>query len=115
MRGHFVERAQILWIDTAHRHPDNPLGPAISRPVAGIHQGFSQSEAENTKRLMAAACNPYVHILALPTGRLLREREPYKVNLEVGFLLNRASWKSGGQIQGDRCLAVRTAVADESA
>jgi DNA polymerase (family 10) len=51
--------------------------------VASIHQGFSQNEAENTKRLIAAAQNRWVHILGHPTGRLLLEREAYKVNLEA--------------------------------
>jgi DNA polymerase (family 10) len=51
--------------------------------VASIHQGFSQSEAENTKRLICAAQNPYVHILAHPTGRLLLEREGYKINTQA--------------------------------
>jgi DNA polymerase (family 10) len=48
--------------------------------VASVHQGFTQSEAETTKRLIAAAENPYVHILGHLTGRLLLEREAYKVN-----------------------------------
>jgi DNA polymerase (family 10) len=33
-----------------------------------------------TKRLVRAVENPFVHMLAHPTGRLLLEREPYKVN-----------------------------------
>ncbi|MDA1273187.1 MAG: DNA polymerase/3'-5' exonuclease PolX [Verrucomicrobia bacterium] len=48
--------------------------------VASIHQGFTQSEAELTERLIRAAENPYVHMLGHLTGRLLLEREPYKVN-----------------------------------
>ena len=48
--------------------------------VASIHQAFTQTEAETTKRLIAAAQNPYVHILGHLTGRLLLEREAYKVN-----------------------------------
>ena len=48
--------------------------------VASIHHGFSQNEAEMTKRLIAAAQNPYVHILGHLTGRLLLAREGYKVN-----------------------------------
>lgn len=59
--------------------PDEVLAQ-LGVVVASIHQGFSQSEAENTKRLICAAQNPYVHILAHPTGRLLLEREPYKIN-----------------------------------
>ena len=48
--------------------------------IASIHQGFNQTEAEITKRLIAAAQNPYVHMLGHLTGRLLLEREPYKVD-----------------------------------
>jgi DNA polymerase (family 10) len=48
--------------------------------IASVHQSFSQSEAETTKRLIGAAQNRYVHILGHLTGRLLLEREPYKVD-----------------------------------
>jgi DNA polymerase (family 10) len=48
--------------------------------VASVHQGFTQSEAEMTRRLIRAAENPFVHILGHLTGRLLLEREAYKVN-----------------------------------
>lgn len=48
--------------------------------VASLHQGFSQNEAEMTKRIIRAAENPFVHIIGHLTGRLLLERSPYKVN-----------------------------------
>ncbi|MDR3459107.1 MAG: DNA polymerase/3'-5' exonuclease PolX [Verrucomicrobiae bacterium] len=48
--------------------------------VASLHVP-SSSEAENTKRLIRAAENPFVHILGHMTGRLLLEREPYPVNV----------------------------------
>ena len=48
--------------------------------VASLHVP-SSSEAENTRRLIGAAENPFVHILGHPTGRLLLEREPYPVNI----------------------------------
>ena len=48
--------------------------------VASLHVPGSR-EAENTKRLIRAAENPYVHILGHLTGRLLLEREPYPVNV----------------------------------
>ena len=48
--------------------------------VASIHQGFSHNEAEMTERIIRAVRNPYVHVLGHLTGRLLLEREPYKVN-----------------------------------
>jgi len=59
--------------------PDDLLAE-LDVVVASIHQGFSHSEAEMTKRIIRAAQNPYVHTLGHLTGRLLLEREPYKVN-----------------------------------
>ena len=47
--------------------------------VASLHVAGSD-EADNTRRLIRAAENPLVHILGHLTGRLLLEREPYKVN-----------------------------------
>ena len=48
--------------------------------VASLHVP-SGSEAENTKRLIRAVENPFVHMLGHLTGRLLLEREPYPVNV----------------------------------
>ena len=59
---------------------DNDLLAKLDVVVASVHQGFTQSEAEMTKRLITVAENPYVHILGHLTGRLLLEREPFKVN-----------------------------------
>ena len=59
---------------------DDDLLAQLEVVVASVHQGFTQSEAEMTGRLIRAAQNPYVHILGHLTGRLLLEREPYKVN-----------------------------------
>ncbi|HLQ83547.1 MAG TPA: DNA polymerase/3'-5' exonuclease PolX [Pseudogracilibacillus sp.] len=50
--------------------------------IAAIHSSFSQSEAEIMHRLEAACKNPYVDIIAHPTGRLIGQREPYAVNME---------------------------------
>ncbi len=47
--------------------------------VASLHVAGSD-EADNTKRLIRAAENPYVHMLGHLTGRLLLEREAYPVN-----------------------------------
>lgn len=47
--------------------------------VASLHVAGSD-EADNTKRLILAARNPFVHMLGHITGRLLLEREAYKVN-----------------------------------
>ncbi len=62
---------------------DDDLLAELEVVVASLHAGFSQNEAENTKRLIMAAENPQVHMLGHLTGRLLLEREPYKVNQQA--------------------------------
>ena len=48
--------------------------------VASLHVP-SSDEAENTRRLIRAAENPWVHIIGHSTGRLLLDRDAYKVDL----------------------------------
>lgn len=50
--------------------------------VASIHSGFKQSGQQLTARLVAAMKNPYVSIIAHPTGRLIGERDAYGVDME---------------------------------
>jgi DNA polymerase (family 10) len=59
---------------------DDDILAELDVVVASLHVP-SSSEAENTKRLIRAAENPFVHILGHLTGRLLLEREPYPVNV----------------------------------
>ena len=59
---------------------DDDLLAELEVVVASIHQGFTQGEAETTRRLIRAAENPFVHMLGHLSGRLLLERESYKVN-----------------------------------
>uniref|UniRef100_A0A7C6A978 DNA-directed DNA polymerase n=1 Tax=candidate division WOR-3 bacterium TaxID=2052148 RepID=A0A7C6A978_UNCW3 len=47
--------------------------------IAAIHQGFKKNV---TERIISALQNPYVHILAHPSGRLISKREGYDVDLE---------------------------------
>ena len=49
--------------------------------VASIHSVFNLSEAEMTKRIIRAMENPFITILAHPTGRLLLKRDPYLVDI----------------------------------
>ena len=62
--------------------PDDLLAE-LDVVVASIHQSFNLTEAENTARFVAVARNPFVHMLGHPSGRLLLEREPYKVDLRA--------------------------------
>ena len=51
--------------------------------IASIHSGFRQSREQITKRLVSAMQNPYVSIIAHPTGRILGERDAYDVDMEA--------------------------------
>ena len=50
--------------------------------VASLHVAGS-NEADNTKRLIAAAENPYVHMLGHLSGRLLLRRDAYPINQDA--------------------------------
>jgi len=50
--------------------------------IASVHTKFRMEEKEMTERILKAISNPYVNILAHPTGRILLERDPYKVDIE---------------------------------
>lgn len=51
--------------------------------IASIHSGFRQSSEQITKRLVSAMKNPYVSIIAHPTGRIIGERDAYEVDMEA--------------------------------
>jgi DNA polymerase (family 10) len=59
--------------------PDDLLAE-LDVVVASLHQSFNQTEPEITHRLIGATQNPYVHILGHLTGRLLLDREAYRVD-----------------------------------
>jgi DNA polymerase (family 10) len=61
---------------------DDDLLAELDVVVASLHVP-SNNEADNTKRLIRAAENKYVHMLGHLTGRLLLEREAYPVNQEA--------------------------------
>jgi len=50
--------------------------------IAAVHSGFKQTKEKMTERILKALDNPYVHILAHPTGGLIGAREAYAVDLE---------------------------------
>jgi DNA polymerase (family X) len=50
--------------------------------IASVHSRFNLSEKEMTERIIRGIKNRYVNILGHPTGRLILEREPYRVDLE---------------------------------
>jgi DNA polymerase (family 10) len=50
--------------------------------VASVHNAMNQDEEEMTRRVIRAMENEHVTMLGHPTGRLLLQREPYRINLE---------------------------------
>lgn len=64
--------------------PDSAL-KELDLVVGAVHDKFNLSQKMQTQRILKAMDNPYFNILAHPTGRLIGEREPYKVNMKQLF------------------------------
>ena len=62
---------------------DDEILAELDFAVASIHSVFNLSEAEMTKRIIRAMENPFVTILAHPTGRLLLKRDPYLIDVRA--------------------------------
>lgn len=63
-------------------YPDEILSK-LDIVVLAIHSGFRQGKEQMTKRIIRAMRNPFVHIIAHPTGRLLGEREGYDLDMDM--------------------------------
>jgi DNA polymerase (family X) len=51
--------------------------------VASVHYGHQQSRSQITNRVIEAMENPYVCVIAHPTGRMLLRRKPYEIDLDA--------------------------------
>lgn len=71
-----------ILADGTMDYPDEVLAD-LDFVVGSIHSGFTQSETILTRRLVTAMRNPYVTLIAHPTGRLMGQREPYPIDLEM--------------------------------
>ncbi len=60
---------------------DDELLAELDYVVASVHNLFTLTEAEQTRRIIKAIENPYVTMLGHVTGRLLCQRPGYAVNL----------------------------------
>lgn len=60
-------------------YPDDIL-EKLDFVIASIHSSFSQSPQQIMRRLENACRNPYVRLIAHPTGRLLGKRKGYAVD-----------------------------------
>src|SRR6056297_271071 len=62
--------------------PDEVLDE-LDITVGSIHSKFELSKKKQTERVLRAMDNPRFNILGHPTGRLIKEREAYKIDLEA--------------------------------
>ncbi len=70
--------------DGSMDYPNDVLA-SLDFIVGSIHSGFTQGEAALTRRVIMAMRNPYVTLIAHPTGRLMGQREPYPIDLEAVY------------------------------
>ncbi len=50
--------------------------------IAAVHSYFDLPREAQTERVIKAMNNPYVSIIAHPTGRLIGQRDPYEIDIE---------------------------------
>lgn len=62
---------------------DSAFLKELDYTIGAIHSSFNQPESEIMKRLFAAMENPYVNLIAHPTGRLIGKRPGYPVDMEA--------------------------------
>ncbi|MGC2626313.1 MAG: DNA polymerase/3'-5' exonuclease PolX, partial [Candidatus Udaeobacter sp.] len=60
--------------------PDEVLSQ-LDYVVVSVHSAFNLSDSEMTQRVIRALENPFVTMLAHPTGRLLLKRDPYQIDI----------------------------------
>jgi DNA polymerase (family 10) len=60
--------------------PDEVLSQ-LDYVVVSVHSAFNLTESEMTQRVIRALENPFVTMLAHPTGRLLLKRDPYQIDI----------------------------------
>ncbi len=60
---------------------DDEILAQLDFVVASVHGAFNLSEAQMTERVIRAMSNPFVTMLAHPTGRLLLKREGYAIDI----------------------------------
>jgi DNA polymerase (family 10) len=53
--------------------------------IAGIHSNFKMAKDQMTRRIVHAMENPNVDIISHPTGRLIKKRDEYQIDMEKIF------------------------------
>jgi DNA polymerase (family X) len=71
-----------ILADGSLDYPDEVLAK-LDYTVVSVHQNFTLSEADQTKRIIRAVQSPYAKILGHATGRLLLRRPSYAVDVQT--------------------------------
>lgn len=61
---------------------DEKMLAQLDFAIGSIHSRFTMPEEEMTARVIKAIANPHLDIFAHPTGRLLLDREGYRIDLD---------------------------------
>ena len=61
--------------------------------LGAVHYKFNLSKKEQTERVVKALKNPYLHVLAHPTGRLIGAREAFEMDMDEIFKVCREEGK----------------------
>jgi DNA polymerase (family 10) len=64
---------------------DDDLLAELDWVIGSVHTSFGMSEAEMTKRMVAACEHPYIDAIGHPTGRKIESRPPYALNTDALF------------------------------
>jgi DNA polymerase (family 10) len=64
-----------ILVDNTLGMPDDIL-KNLDYVIAGIHTSFGQDKDTVTERILSAIENPYVRVIAHPSGRILNDRDP---------------------------------------
>src|SRR5262249_51126387 len=70
--------------DGSFNLPDDVLA-RFDIVVASVHAKLNMTKMQMTKRILKALSHPVVEILAPPTGRQIRKRQPIAVDLDTVF------------------------------
>lgn len=61
---------------------DDEILKQLDFVIASIHSSFQQSQEQIMERILTAMKNPYVHMIAHPTGRIVGQRNGYDPDME---------------------------------
>jgi len=78
---HILTGSEVDILDDGSLDFDDEVMAEIDFVTASVHSRLDMAEAAMTRRIVRALGHPRVHCLGHPTGRLVGQRLPYKVDM----------------------------------